>query len=72
MSNLLRTVEVPLKPCPLCGGEAVMESVTTAMERVSRYRVRCTVCGVGCLHWDMWSVAESANWWNRRDEKQPL
>ena len=53
MSGQTGTVEVPLLPCPLCGAPAVMESVTTAMERVPRYRVRCTVCGVGCLNWDM-------------------
>lgn len=68
MSNLLRTVEIPLKPCPLCGGEAVMESITTEMEKVPRYRVRCTACGLGCLRWDHWSIAGAANWWNRRAE----
>lgn len=69
MSNLLKTVEVPLKPCPLCGAPAVMESVTTAMERVPRYRVRCKACQLGSLRWDFWSVAGAANWWNRRERK---
>ena len=57
-----------LKPCPLCGGEAVMETVTTAMEQKPRYRVRYTECGLGGLHWDLWSITDAAEWWNRRNE----
>ena len=32
-----------LDTCPFCGSEAVMETFTTAAEKVPRYRVRCTV-----------------------------
>lgn len=66
MSDYIQTVDMPLQPCPLCGEPAVMESIMTAMEKVSRYRVRCTSCGLGCLHWDLWTAAAAANWWNRR------
>lgn len=67
MSRLIGTVGIPLKPCPLCGGEAVMETITTELETVQRYRVRCVKCGLGCLLWDHWNIASAANWWNRRE-----
>ena len=69
MGSYIQMIEIPLKPCPLCGDPAVMESVTTALEKEPRYRVRCTTCGLGCLHWDLWSVVDAANWWNRRTEE---
>lgn len=69
MTAVSTVVDVILKPCPLCGGEAVMESVTTAMERVPRYRVRCKACQLGSLRWDFWSITVAANWWNRRERE---
>ena len=58
-----------LKPCPLCGAEAVMETFATAYEQAPRYRVRCTSCGLGGLHWDLWTAPDAAEWWNRRWEE---
>lgn len=58
-----------LKPRPFCGGPAVMETFTTAMEKVPRYRVRCT--GTGCrvsLDWAWWSAKKAADAWNMRDD----
>ena len=70
-SNLRRIVtEKILFPCPFCGGEAVMETITTAMEKKPRYSVRCT--GNDCrvsLDWDWWSAEAAANAWNRRADK---
>ena len=57
-----------LKPCPFCGSEAVMETFTTAMEKVPRYRVRCTSCSIQ-TDWDLWSEKEASEAWNRRGEE---
>ena len=56
-----------LKPCPFCGGKAVMETFTTAFEKVPRYRVRCAGCRVS-LDWEWWSAEEAKDAWNRRTD----
>ena len=56
-----------LDTCPFCGSEAVMETFTTAAEKVPRYRVRCT--GEKCpidSGWDWFDPEELAAWWNTR------
>lgn len=54
-----------LEDCPFCGSKAAMETFTTAMEKVPRFRARCTGCW--CMtDWDNWSVKEAAEKWNRR------
>lgn len=53
--------------CPFCGSRAVMETFTTAAEKVPRYRVRCT--GEKCpidSGWDWFDPEELAKWWNTR------
>lgn len=56
-----------LKPCPFCGGEAVMQTFTTAMEKEPRYRVRCSNCWCQ-TDWDNWTVEEAEAEWNTRKE----
>ena len=56
-----------LKPCPFCGGEAVMETFTTSFEKHPRYRVRCTEKGCRvALDWDWFEGKEALEAWNRR------
>ena len=61
-----------LKNCPFCGGEAKMETFTTAQEKKPRFRVRC--CDCWCMtEWDNWSIEEAAAKWNKRaDDDRPL
>ena len=56
---------IELKSCPFCGGEAVMESFTTSMEKVPRFRVKCRGCGIA-LDWDHFEAEKAAERWNRR------
>lgn len=54
-----------LKNCPFCGCEAIMQTFTTAMEKVRRFRVRCSKCW--CMtDWDNFSEESAAEKWNRR------
>lgn len=56
-----------LKNCPFCGFDANIETVTTAAEKVPRYRIRCYKCW--CMtDWDNWSPEEASEKWNRRAE----
>lgn len=54
-----------LKPCPFCGGNARIETVTTAMEKEPRFRVRCSKCWCE-TSWDFWSEDDAAEAWNKR------
>lgn len=56
-----------LKPCPFCGEKAVLETFTTAMEKVPRYRVRCSNCFCE-TNWDFFSKEDVIKAWNRRHE----
>ena len=58
---------IELKPCPFCGSEAIMETFTTAAEKVPRYRVRCSKCWCE-TDWDSFSVEDVVEKWNRREE----
>jgi Lar family restriction alleviation protein len=54
-----------LKPCPFCGHEAAMQTFTTAMEKVPRFRVICPMCRIQ-TDWDFWKPEDVAEHWNRR------
>ena len=56
-----------LKACPFCGKEAVMETFTTAMEKVPRFRVRCSNCTAD-LGWDFFKAEDAKKAWNQRTE----
>ena len=56
---------VELKNCPFCGHEAAMQTVTTAMEKVPRFRVICPMCRIQ-TDWDFWKPEDVAEHWNRR------
>ena len=57
--------EVTLLPCPFCGHEAAMQTVTTAYEGKPRYRAICPMCRIQ-TDWDFWSPEDVAVQWNRR------
>ena len=56
---------IKLKPCPFCGGEAIMENLN-----VPTYRFRVICNNVKCdVHPNTWlrrSAKEAAEVWNRR------
>ena len=54
-----------LKPCPFCGSKAILETFTTAFEKVPRYRVRCEKCFCQ-TNWDYFEADEVIEAWNRR------
>ncbi len=58
-----------LKPCPFCGGDAVVETFQTAAEKVPRFRARCAAkcCETS---WDYFSEEEIYTMWNRRAEHE--
>lgn len=56
-----------LKACPFCWKEAVMETFTTAMEKVPRFRVRCSSCTAD-IGWDFFKEEDAKNAWNQRTE----
>lgn len=57
--------QINLRQCPFCGGEAIMQTVTTAMEQEPRYRVLCPECKIS-TDWDFWKPEDVAEHWNRR------
>lgn len=56
-----------MKKCPFCNSEAILETFTTAMEGVPRYRVRCSGCWCQ-TDWDNFSPEEAWKKWNTRYE----
>lgn len=53
-----------LKPCPFCGGEAILETHMNDDFLNSYYRVVCESCGVKTLF--IYHREETINFWNRR------
>lgn len=53
-----------LKPCPFCGGEAILEDCGGCMN-CGRFFVRCTKCEIAQDY--LWATKQTAIWrWNRR------
>ena len=53
-----------LKPCPFCGGEAVLEDLGR-YETNGRYFVRCSKCEIA--QENLWATKQTAvKRWNRR------
>lgn len=65
-----------LKPCPFCGGVAVLRTYTSSYDTL---RVRCTRCGaetkVVCADGNLESICtaivSACELWNTRNEKTP-
>ena len=57
--------KVELKPCPFCGGEAIMERLAVPKWE---YRVRCNNirCKIQPNTWLRKSKEEASEFWNRR------
>ena len=63
--------EIKLKPCPFCGGEAVLKR-----DRIGLYCVKCTNCG--CMTTFQFDFGEgeevskkkAADVWNRRPDNE--
>lgn len=62
-----------LKPCPFCGGEAIMRHISSIMDVFSY--VTCTRCGVQSPNFKVSSEYASddkaAEAWNRRANDDP-
>ena len=57
------TDAIKLKPCPFCGGEAVI------LKTNEFYRVCCKSCPCDVGRWVCTSESELAEFWNRRYEQ---
>ena len=63
--------EIKLKPCPFCGGEAILKR-----DRIGLYCVKCTNCGCMTTYQFYFGEGEevskrkAADVWNRRDENE--
>lgn len=57
-----------LKPCPFCGGEAVMQKRVGATGRdgYKVYRIYCSKCGVIQCDMEYYSERDAISAWNRR------
>lgn len=44
-------IKIILEPCPLCGGEAMVEQLTATSEYIQSATIKCTTCGL-TLRWD--------------------
>ena len=58
--------DVPLKPCPFCGGEATMKHVTELWEPKDSYWAACKCCHMSGRHYR--TEAEAIAAWNSRAE----
>lgn len=56
-----------LKPCPFCGGEAKIHSLT---DIIGCYRVRCTKCPVEFGQYWFYRKADLIKAWNRRADNE--
>lgn len=63
--RLLEGIMDELKACPFCGNDAVMETFTTMLEKVPRFRVRCSNCTAD-IGWDFFKVEDAKAAWNQR------
>ena len=54
-----------LKPCPFCGGKAMIETCQCAGEETPRYRVGCAHCWCE-TDWENFCEEDAAEKWNRR------
>ena len=59
-------VQYKLKPCPFCGGNAVMHTWRDERFRRNPTRIECDECGVSTTIYDMIRQAVAA--WNKRLE----
>ena len=61
-------MDVELKPCPFCGGEAILreESDYNLVGDNSDFHVECTYCQVSTVRFGNVNVA--IEYWNRRVE----
>lgn len=57
-------MDIKLKPCPFCGGDAEIASVKSGIFRHAYYYVRCTMCGATSRVQETARKAERS--WNRR------
>lgn len=67
--------EIKLKPCPFCGGEAVLitESVKEYNSYVPGANVKCRACGCNTgAYIDFTAPRSAINAWNRRAEENLL
>ena len=71
--------ETELKPCPFCGGEAVLESTTECMghgEYIKKHYVMCAKCGTkGKSEYEYSKSSEKCitdckEAWNRRADNE--
>lgn len=61
-----------LKPCPFCGGKAVIDSeYTTFFVGGSQYRVYCSMCHAMHTVWQPSEDLAIAAWNSLLEEKQP-
>ena len=69
---MIEKTETPLKPCPHCGGKAVLERWMTLRVGETQYAVRCAVCGangpieIGREGEEAHAAALAVKGWNRR------
>lgn len=72
---MIEKTELPLKPCPHCGGKAELESWMTLRVVETQYAVRCAVCGangpieIGREGEEEHAAALAVKEWNRRKGK---
>lgn len=44
-------IRIELEPCPLCGGEAMVEQLTATSKFIQSGTIKCTACGL-TLRWE--------------------
>ena len=44
-------IRIDLEPCPLCGGEAMVEQLTASSEYIQSATIKCATCGL-TLRWE--------------------
>ena len=69
-SEVMRNKQIKLKPCPFCGGKAMLLSTDTPLfGETPRFFVTCAVCGVETPRIAR-KRTEAANAWNRRVDNE--